>query len=101
MQTSSSGDSLKLIEAINLLQKTLAVHGADSSGQADATVISSKPDTNTGCTYDEYFNEILEDLEKYEERGPPLNEKIAKLFQNLVYNDINIEKLENLLTYCL
>ena len=41
-QTSSLGD---LIEAISLLQKALAVHGASSSGQADTTVISSKPDT--------------------------------------------------------
>ena len=27
----------------------------------------------------------------------PVNENIAKLFQNFVYNDINVEKLENLL----
>ena len=37
----------------------------------------------------------MQDLEKCEERGPPLNENIAKLFQNLVYNDINVEKHEN------
>ena len=30
-------------------------------------------------------------------RGPSVNENIAKLFQNFVYNNINIEKLENLL----
>ena len=39
----------------------------------------------------------MQNLEKCEERGPPLNENIAKLVQNLVYNDINVEKLENLL----
>ena len=39
----------------------------------------------------------MRDLEKCEERGPPLNENIARLFQNLVYNDKNVEKLENLL----
>ena len=43
------------------------------------------------------MNEILQDLEKCDERGPPLNENFAKLFQNLVYNDINFEKLEDLL----
>ena len=48
-------------------------------------------------SYDEYLNEILRDLEKCEERGAPLNENIAKHFQNLVYNDINAEKLENIL----
>ena len=49
-QTSSSGDFPNLLEAIFLLQKALAVHGAGSSGQVDTTVISSKPDTNTGST---------------------------------------------------
>ena len=44
-RTSSLGDCPNLIEAISLLQKALAVHGASSSGQADTTVISSKPDT--------------------------------------------------------
>ena len=96
VQISSSGDSPNFIEAITLLQKALAVHGAGGSGQANTTVISSKPDTNTGSTYDEYFSEISQDLEKCEERGPCLNENIAQLFQNLVYNDINVEKLENL-----
>ena len=95
-QISSSGGSSNLIEAITLLQKDLAVHGAGGSGQANTTVISSKPDTNTGSTYDEYLSKISQDLEKCEERGPPLNENIAKLFRNLVYNDINVEKLENL-----
>ena len=95
-QISSSGDSPNFIEAITLLQKALAVHGAGGSGQANTTVISSKPDTNTGSTYNEYLSKISQDLEKCEERGPPLNENIAKLFRNLVYNDINVEKLENL-----
>ena len=95
-QIGSSGDSPNFIEAITLLQKALAVHGAGGSGQANTTVISSKPDTNTGSTYDEYLSKISQDLEKCEERGPPLNENIAKLFRNLVYNDINVEKLENL-----
>ena len=85
-QTSSSGDPPNLIEAIALLHKTLAVHGAGNNGQADTKVISSKPDTNTGSTYDEYLNEISQDLNKCKERGPPLNENIAKLFQKLVYN---------------
>ena len=43
------------------------------------------------------MNKILQDLEKCEERGPPFNENIEKCFQNLVYNDISNEKLENLL----
>ena len=96
-QISSSGGSPNLIQAITLLQKALAVYGTGGSGQANTTVISSKPDTNTGSTYDEYLSEIQQDLGKCEERGPPLNENIAKLFQNLVCNAINFEKLENLL----
>ena len=75
----------------------MAVHGAGGSGQADTTVILFKPDTNTGSTCDECLSEILQDLEKCEEIEPPLNENFAKLFQNLVYNDINVEKLEKLL----
>ena len=96
-QTSSSRDSPTLIEAITLFQKALAVHGAGSSGQENTRIISSKEDTNKGPTYNQFLNEILQDLEKCVKRGPPVNENIAKLFQNLVYNDINIEKLENLL----
>ena len=38
-QTTSSGDSPTLIEAITLLQRALAVHGAGSSGQTDTKVI--------------------------------------------------------------
>ena len=79
-QTSSSGDSPNLIEAITLLQKALAVHDSGSSGRTDTTVISFDPDTNTWSTYDEYLNGISLDLEKCEERRPPLNENIAKHF---------------------
>ena len=82
-QISSSGGSSNLIEAITLLQKDLAVHGAGGSGQANTTVISSKPDTNTGSTYDEYLSKISQDLEKCEERGPPLNENITNFFKTL------------------
>ena len=82
-QISSSGGSSNLIEAITLLQKDLAVHGAGGSGQANTTVISSKPDTNTGSTYNEYLSEISQDLEKCEERGPPLNENITNFFKTL------------------
>ena len=89
--------SPNLLEPITLLEKALAVHGAGGSGQADTTVILSESDTNTGSTCDEYLSEISQDLEKCEERRPPLNKYIAKLFQNLVYIDINVEKLENLL----
>ena len=96
-QTSGSGDSPNLTEAITLLKKGLIVHGAGISGQADTTVISSKPDNNTGSTYDEYLNEISEHLEKCEKRGPPLNENIAKLTENVVYNNINVETLEKFL----
>ena len=89
--------SPNLLEPITLLEKALAVHGAGGSGQADTTVILSESDTNTGSTCNEYLSEISQDLEKCEERRPPLNKDIAKLFQNLVYIDINVEKLENLL----
>ena len=74
----------------------MAVRSAGRSGKADTTTISSMPDTNTGSNYDEHF-EISQDLEKCEERGPPLDENVAKLFQNLLSKDINVEKLENLL----
>ena len=59
----------------------MAVHGTGSSGQADTTIFSSKPGTNTGSTNDKYLNEISQDLKKCEEKGPPLNENIAKFVQ--------------------
>ena len=43
------------------------------------------------------MSEISQDLEKCKETGLPLNENIVKLFQNHVYNDINVGKLENFL----
>ena len=55
LNSSSSWDSPNHIEAITLLQKALAVHGAGGSGQADTTDISSKVDRNKGSTYNEYF----------------------------------------------
>ena len=55
LNSSSSWDSPNVIEAITLLQKALAVHGAGGSGQADTTDISSKLDRNKGSTYNEYF----------------------------------------------
>ena len=64
---------LRKKEATTLIQKALAVHSAGRSGKADTTIISSMPDTNTGSTYDEYLNEISQDLKKCEERGSPLN----------------------------
>ena len=72
----------------------MTVHVAGISGQTDTKIISSKLDTNTETTYDEYLKEISQDLEKCEERGPPFNENIAKLFQNLVYNDITLKYLK-------
>ena len=80
-QICSSGESPNLLGTTTLLQKALAVHGAGGSGQADTTVILSKPDTNTGSTYDKYLSEISQDLEKCEERGSPLSENIANILK--------------------
>ena len=82
-QIDSSGDSANLLEAITLLQKALAVHGAGGSGQADTTVILSEPDTNTGSTYDEYLSEILQDLKNMKKEDLLSMKILQKFFKTL------------------
>ena len=82
-QISSSGDSANLLEAITLLQKALAVHGAGGSGQADTTVILSDPDTNTGSTYYEYLSEILQDLKNMKKEDLLSMKILQKFFKTL------------------
>ena len=62
-QTSSSRDSPKLTVSITWHRKALAAHSA-GVGQTDTAIISSKPDTNTGSTYHEHLNKILQGLKK-------------------------------------
>ena len=76
--------SPNLLEAITLLQKALAVHDAGGSGQADTTVILSKPDTNTGSTYDEYLSEISQNLENVKKEHL-LSIKILQNFFKTLY----------------
>ena len=79
-----------MTEVIILLQKALIVHSS-SSVQIDTKFTSFKPDNKAGSTYVEYLNETFQDVEKFEQIGPPLNETFEFFVQNLVYNDINVE----------
>ena len=46
---------------------------------------------------EDYLNNISLKYENIERKGPPLNEKLTKNFQDLIWNNTKPEKIENLL----
>ena len=44
-----------------------------------------------------YLNSISLEYENIEKKGPPLNEKLTKFFQDLIWNNTKPEKIEILL----
>ena len=60
-------------------------------------------DTNSGTqcatenSDEDYLNDISLEYENTERKGPFLNEKLTKIFQNLIWNNTKPEKIENLL----
>ena len=46
---------------------------------------------------EDYLNDISLKYENIEKMGPPLNEKLTKIFQDLIWNKTKPEKIENLL----
>ena len=46
---------------------------------------------------EDYLNDISLECENTEREGPPLNEKLTKIFQDLIWNNTKPEKIENLL----
>ena len=60
-------------------------------------------DTNSGTqcamenSNEDYLNDISLEYENIERKGPLLNEKLTKMFQDLIWNNTKPEKIENLL----
>ena len=46
---------------------------------------------------EDYLNDFSLDYENMERKGPPLNQKLTKIFQDLIWNNTKPEKIENLL----
>ena len=46
---------------------------------------------------EDYLNDISMEYEKIERKGPPLNDKLTKNFQDLIWNNTKSEEIENLL----
>ena len=67
---------------------------------ADFT-IPSDANSNTRCANEnsgeDYLNGISLEYENIARKGPPLNEKLTKIFQDLIWNNTKPEKTENLL----
>ena len=65
------------------------------------SVIPYEINSGTQCANEisdeDYFNDILLEYENIEREGLPLNEKLAKIFQDLIWNNSKPKKIENLL----
>ena len=68
------------------------------------TADSATPcDTNSGTqcankdSDEDYLNDISLEYENIERKGPPLNKKLRKIFQDLIWKNTKPEKYENLL----
>ena len=84
-------DPAKSCCSSNTVFKTLA---ADSA-------IPCYTNSDTQCANEnsdeDYLNDISLEYENIERKGPPLNQKLTKIFQDLIWNNTKPEKIENLL----
>ena len=84
-------DPAKSCCSSNTVSKTLA---ADSA-------IPCYTNSDTQCANEnsdeDYLNDISLEYENIERKGPPLNQKLTKIFQDLIWNNTKPEKIENLL----
>ena len=76
-----------------------------SSNNVSNTLIADSAipcDTNSGAecanenSDEDYLNDISLEYENIERKGPPLNEKLTRIFQDLIWNNTKPEKIENL-----
>ena len=68
----------------------MIVHSS-SNVWVDTIFTSFEPDNKGGSIYIEYLKETFQEVEKFEQRESPINETFKFLFQNSVYNDINVK----------
>ena len=84
-------DPAKSCCSSNTVSKTLA---ADS---AIPCYTNSDTQCANGNSDEDYLNDISLEYENIERKGPPLNQKLTKIFQDLIWNNTKPEKIENLL----
>ena len=95
---SHSTNSVKLVAdpaksccSSNTVSNTLT---ADSAIPCDTNSDTQCANENSD---EDYLNDISLEYENIERKGPPLNQKLTKIFQDLIWNNTKPEKIENLL----
>ena len=108
--TSGGGDnnpinlnSMSLNQAIALMQKTFNFQGTigptvnkDSIPQLDVITVETIGSATAG-EEDKMLQNISQEFGKTDINGPPINEKLTNIFQDLTYGIFKVEKLEKLL----
>ena len=95
---SHSTNSVKLVAdpaksccSSNNISKTLTADSAiPGDTNSDTQCANEKSD-------EDYLNDILLEYENIKRKGPPLNQKLTKIFQDLIWNNIKPEKIERIL----
>ena len=95
---SHSTNSVKLVAdpaksccSSKTVSKTLTV---DSAIPCDTNSDTQCPNENSD---EDCLNDISLEYENIERKGPPLNEKLPQIFQDLIWNNTEPEKFDNLL----
>ena len=84
-------DPVKSCCSSNTVSNTLT---ADSAIPCDTNSDTQCANENSD---EDYLNDISLEYENIERKGPPLNQKLTKIFQDLIWNNTKPEKIENLL----
>ena len=86
--------------SINLVADT-AKSCCSSSTVSNTLTVDSAILCDTQCANENsgknYLNDISLEYENKARKGPPLNQKLTKIFQDLIWNNTKPEKIENLL----
>ena len=91
--TNESNALMKLLEDKNLSKKLNLVLKA-----LEQPAVESAGDKNGDTpTTDDYLDDITQEVTHQEKRGPPINEKIVKIFQNMAWGIHKEEKYSELL----
>ena len=84
-------DTAKSCCSSNTVSKTLA---ADFAIPCYTNSDTQCPNENSD---EDYLNGISLEYENTERKGPPLNQKLTKIFQDLIWNNTKPENIDNLL----
>ena len=100
-------NNISLNEALSLLQRALniqqqvpsTVDTTENTNPAPRPVVNTvDPTANTATgEEEEMLHEVSQEFGKTDIKGPPINEKLTKIFQDLTFGICKEEKLEKLL----